>query len=199
MEQLNGTIIETPVTVRLHEADHEKVNSTGQDFSQVASFLVEQYSRGGVMLKPSQAHYLSTLSGTIVKTAEDVITVVENGVNRHSASGNLVVTYSLDPAYAEPMEELAQQQGRTVEEIVQEAISVVFTNSWLYSISVEGGTLNFTREDREELERIVGHRPVTGSSLLGFLRRAGDPPSQPRISKALQQVRAKMDQEEVVV
>lgn len=198
------TVVEVPATIRVSESDYNRVLMTKQDLSKVASFLVEQYSKGGVLLKATQANYLSTISGRNVKTAEDVLTIVESGINRHSANGNLVVSYALDPAFAEPMEELARQQGRTVEEILQEAMAVVFTNSWLYSLETSGGTLVFTRETREELEAIIGCRSMTGAILVEALKKLlaknvekpVEEPKPDRVSSVLKEVKKRLDQKE---
>lgn len=198
-------VVEVPASVRISERDYQRVIATKQDFNQVASYLVEQYSKGGVMLKAAHAKYLEQVSGIPCKTPESVMAIVENGINRRSASGHLVVNYAVDPAFADPLEQLAKAQGRNVDEIVQEACAIVFTNSWLYALNISGGTIHLSKEMREELEQAVGKKMITGQDLVDWSKRAADSKeaTEPKetsdarrngkIGKVLATVREKLD------
>lgn len=199
-EQAVENIVELAVTLRLSAADHKKVVATKQDLTQVANYLLEQYAKGGVLLRYGQAQYLAGLADSPVRTAEDILRIVESGIKRHSPNGNLSVSYSVDPALAVPLERLAMECGRTVDAILQEACEVVFTNSWLYALNVSGGTLHLTKEMREDLEKVVGDDMLTGEKVVAWAKKVAPPPAAktPKVSKSLQEVRARMDQIEIL-
>lgn len=202
MEQVETTevtpgadeVVESQVTIRLQASDHKKIMATRQELAKVAAYFLEHYARGGVMLRAAQAHYIEHVAGIPVKTPETIISIIESGINRRSANGNLSVTYSVDPAFAQPLEDLAVAQGRTVEEIVQESMSIVFTNQWLYALDVGGMTLHFDRQDREEIQKMTGNNLVTGKEFMQWARETQEKKA-PRVSKLRQQVRERMDQE----
>jgi hypothetical protein len=185
-------VVEIPITIRLHAKDYDRILATKQNFPKVCGFLAEQYARGGILVRAGQISQLEKLAGTSIKTPEAIMQIVENGVSRRSANGNLTVTYSVDSAFAEPLEQIAKSQGRDVDAIVQEACAIVFTNSWLYSIEVSGGTLHLTKEMRLELERAIGRKQLTGADVVAWAKEA----SEKRVSKKLQEVRARLDQKE---
>ena len=98
-------------------------------------------------------------------------------------------------------------QGRNVDEIVQEAISIVFTNSWLYAIEVSGGTVHFDKQQRQEIEEMIGQSLFTGAELAKWVkeihRQATTPPPLPepvepraekKESKTKAVVRQKLDE-----
>jgi len=188
-------IVELEMTLRLSAADHKKIAATKQDLTQVANYLLEQYAKGGVLLRYGQAQYLAGMADSPVRTAEDVLQIVENGIKRHSPNGNLSVSYSVDPALAVPLERLAVECGRSVDAILHEACEVVFTNSWLYALNVSGGTLHLTKEMREDLEKLIGDDMLTGEKVVEWAKKVAPPPAAktPKISKTLQEVRARMD------
>jgi hypothetical protein len=188
------TAIEVQITMRLNEEDYNRVLSTNQEFPKVAAYLVEQYSKGGVLLRPSQARFIEQLAGTPIRTAEAVLQAFENAHKHGSAAGYLRVTYDVDPAFAEPLEQLAKAQSRTVDEIVQEGMNIVLTNSWLYSISVDGGTLLLTQQAREEMEQLVGEKPLTTTGILRWARALKKMEPKPvKVGKLKAEVREKLE------
>jgi hypothetical protein len=200
MEELtSSTTVEVAITFRLSAEDHARVLATKQPFDKVAAFLVEQYSKGGILLKPMQARYIEQLAGTPIQTAEAVLQAFESATKRGSASGYLRVTYDVDPAFAEPLEQLAKAQGRTVDEIMQESMSIVLTNQWLYSLNVDGGTILFTQQAREEMEELVGEKPLNTTAILKWARALKKlEPKAPKVSKVKAEVLARLDAAEVV-
>jgi hypothetical protein len=183
-----AAVVEIPVTFRMSEEDHRRILATKQEVPMVATYMLSEYAAGGVMVKSTHAHYLERLSGRPVKTSETVVDIVESGVARKSAAGYLSVTYNVDPAFAEPLEQLAKQQGRTVEEIVQDGLDVVMKCGWLYNIQVDGGTINLTKDMRSRLEKAMKQKNVTGADIVTFIENLIKP-----VSKKLAEVRARMD------
>jgi hypothetical protein len=194
MENTTATTVEVQITMRLSVEDHDRVLATKQPFDRVAAYLVEQYSKGGVLLRPSQVHFLEQLAGAPIQTSEAILQAFENASRRGSANGYLRVTYDVDPAFAEPLEQIAIAQGRDVDAIVQEGLTIVLTNSWLYAIDVSGGTLLMTKQTREELEELVGESPLTTTGILKWARAIKKlEPKQPKISKVKAEVLARLD------
>jgi hypothetical protein len=199
----SDTVVEVDIKMRLSQVDYDRVVATKQSFDRVAAYLVEQYSKGGVLLKPTHVHYLEQLSGHPIQTAEGVLQAFENANKRGSAAGYLRVTYDVDPAFAEPLEQLATAQGRTVDEIMTEASQIVLTNGWLYAFDIDrlgGGTILFTKQSREEMEELVGEKPLTTTAILKWARSIKKPEPKPaKIGKVKAEVLARLDATEAVV
>ena len=163
--------INFPITITLSQDQAARLVSSKQDASEVATALVGEYSKGGIMVSAQDTAYMfRVLQSSPAFLERHAGEIVENAVDRKSYDGSLVVSYRLDPAFAQPLEELSRAQGRTVDAIVQEAISIVITNQWLYSIECSGGTLYFNREKREELEHLVGGEVKGGDWLVGWMK-----------------------------
>ena len=190
--QSADTTVDLALNIRLHEQDYSRVMATKQDLSLVAGYLIEQYAKGGVLLRPAQVSYIEQLTGNPCKTSEAILQAFENMGQRGTTSGFLRVTYDVDPAFATPLEDLARAQGRSVDDIVQESLAIVLTNSWLYSLNIEGGTLYFTKESREEMEQLVG-KPLTTTMILECIKKLKDNQKKPSIKE---QVRKKLDEVE---
>jgi hypothetical protein len=167
----SDTTIDVEIKIRLNRSDYERVLSTGQDFERVAAYLIDHYSKGGVMLRPSHTQYLEQLSGMPVKTPESVLQLCENSQTRGSTSGGLTVSYTVDPAFAEPLEQLAVAQSRSVEEILNEAMTIVFTNGWLYALDCKGLTLNIAGQDMRDLQSAMGSKTPTGSEVVEWVKK----------------------------
>ena len=163
--------VEKLVDVHLSEADYNNILKTKSDFGKIVNFLVSNYAQGGIMVQPSKISYLTELTGLPIVSQVDIVDVVENSVRRGSAAGDLRVVMDVDPAFAPALEDLAQAQGRTVNEIVKECLEIVLQNSWLYSIELTGGSVPLLAEQRRELELIMGCE-VTSESLVEFASEA---------------------------
>lgn len=197
METPTETIVEIAAVLRLSESDHRKVLGTKQDVGRVANYLLEQYAKGGVLLRFGQVQYLSGLANQPIRVGDDVLQIVESGVNRHTTNGNLSINYVVDSAFAEPLEQLAIAQSRPVDAIVQEACAAVFTNSWLYDLKIDGGTLHLTKAMREDLEKVMGDKMLTGEKVTQWVKDNAPKPPQ-RAGKTVAQVRERLAEIEVL-
>lgn len=176
---LTSGAVEKMVSITLSEADYQAIKNTKQDFAEVAQYLVEQFARGGAMVPAEKVVYLSDMTNIPIYGADDIVDIVENTARRNSPDGNLRVVTDVDPAYAPALEELAYAQGRTVSEIIHEAVNVLLTNSWLYCLSTDGGTIPLAAVQRERLESIIGKAPVTSDVLMAWVERASEPRLEP--------------------
>lgn len=163
-----AAIVERLVGITLEEGDYSAINATKQDLARVTSYLLEQYARGGIMIPATKVRYLSDTAGVPVVSANDVLEIVDNVVHRKTPNGTLRVTYDVDPSFVGPLEDVARAQGRTLEAIVQEGLTLVLTNSWLYALPLDGLTAVFTSDARQRLERLMGTDQITGQSILEF-------------------------------
>ncbi len=169
---IQSGVIEKLVSITLSEADYQAIQNTKQNLAAVAQYLVEQFARGGAMVPADQITYLSDLTRMPIYGADDLVEIVENIARRNSADGSLSVVTNIDPALAPPLEEVAQMQGRTVSEIVHEAVTLVLTNSWLYSLSVDGGTIPLMATQRETLEMIIKKAPLMSTDIVEWVQAA---------------------------
>lgn len=186
------TTVDVDLKLRLNKVDYERVCGTGQELPRVAAYLIENYSKGGVMLRPTHTHYLEQISGTPVKTPESVMQICESAVTKGSGNGSLMVSYTVDPALSQPLEQLAFAQGRSPTEIVQDGINTVLTNSWLYGLQTTGGTVFLTEEDRKRLEKALNKKSITGRDLADWADRKGEEQQVKKVGKLRAEVLARM-------
>ena len=166
---VNSGVVERLVGISLEEGDYAAIQSTKQDLARVSSYLLEQYARGGVMVPAIKVRYLSDLCKAPIVSSSDILDVVENVVKRKTTNGTLEVTSRVDPAFVEPLERAALTRGRTIESIVQDALDIVLTNSWVEEITPEGGTVYLSRSARQDLESIIGPN-FSGQSLVDWAK-----------------------------
>lgn len=176
---LTSGAVERMVSITLSESDYQAIKNTKQDFGEVAQYLVEEFARGGAMVPSDKVVYLSDLTNIPIYGSDDIVEIVENTAKRNSPDGILRVVVDVDSAFAPGLEDLAYAQGRTVSEILHETVNIVLTNSWLYSLSTDGGTIPLAATQRERLESIIGKAPVTSDVLMEWAERASEPRREP--------------------
>lgn len=138
------------VTVAMNPgaADYVEKNANGGDASlllgQWATFWLDSQARGGVMISPEDHNYLATLNnGVKFSSGKQLVAAVERGLKRDD--GQFTFPITIDPAYIQPLTEFAEMQGRTVEELVQDAFATVMGNGWLYTLTpVDGAIIPLT-------------------------------------------------------
>lgn len=176
---LTSGAVEKMVSITLSEGDYQAIKNSKQDFGEVAQYLMEEFARGGAMVPAEKVVYLSDLTNIPIYGSDDIVEIVENTAKRNSPDGVLRVVTDVDSAYAPGLEELAYAQGRTVSDILHEVVNIVLTNSWLYSLSTDGGTIPLAAVQRERLESIIGKAPVTSDVLMAWAERASEPRPEP--------------------
>jgi len=125
-------------------SDYLEKNANGGDaallLGQWATFWLDSQARGGVMISPEDHNYLSTLNnGVRFSSGKQIVAAVERGLKRDD--GQFTFPITIDPAYIQPLNEFAETQGRTVEELVQDAFATVMGNGWLYDLAPSEGKL----------------------------------------------------------
>jgi hypothetical protein len=171
--------VERMVSITLSEADYQAIKNTKQDFGEVAQYLMEEFARGGAMVPSEKVVYLSDITNIPIYGSDDIVQIVENTAKRNSPGGQLRVVTDVDSAFAPALEDLAYAQGRTVSEILHEAVNIILTNAWLYAISTDGGTIPLAATQRERLESIIGKAPVTSDVLMEWAEHTSEPRHEP--------------------
>ncbi len=166
---LDSAIVEKLVNISLSEEDYQAITASKHEFNDVVQYLVEQFAKGGVMIPVDDVGYLADLSQMPVASSSDIIGIVDSALRRHSPNGMLRVTTDVDPAFAPGLEELARMQGRTIDEIVNEALNIIFSNNWLFGMSLADSTIPFLAEQRSRLERIIKKAPLTSDILVSWI------------------------------
>ena len=64
---------------------------------------------------------------------------------------------------------MANAQGRSVNEIVQEAVAIILTNSWIYGLELSGGTIPFTADQRVAMEKVLRKSPLSSEDIVGAI------------------------------
>jgi len=141
----------------------------------VAKGAMLDIADGGFVVDGKVAKQIEALTGPI-GDAQDLVSFVERGVGRED--GATVVTWKADPVYLPLLEQAAQSQGSTVQEVMQGLMDYACGQGWLYDINPESKVLFLSREDAKAMAEILGTNPgnVTGTDMADFIRRSVELP-----------------------
>lgn len=165
----NAVQLNLSVTLNPAAFDFLEKNSPDGDVSgRLAGWTqhwMELQSRGGLMLSPDDHDYISTLNdGKRFKDSRALALAVAKGLKRDE--GQFSFTISIDPAFMQPIEELAKESGLTTAELVQNSCAMIWSMNWLYDCTpAEGRMIPFTRKMLEEVAAICGKKTVESTDI----------------------------------
>jgi len=138
----------------------------------VATQYLTDIAEGGLLLTNEELHRIAESTGVEATCGEDLLTVIAEGSGREE--GKLKVPIIIDPAYESAYEEVAQSQGRTIQEILQETVDVVMDREWVYELipSNRPEQVLMSPAVKRELEEILGEKFSTGMDLAGLVKKA---------------------------
>jgi len=169
-----STRVEVPVTLALDKSAYEKILARipgeawpAQKIAAVCDGLLADISDGGLMLSGEDMRKIcEAIPGASV---ESIIEAVEGHAGVED--GQIVVKWNVDPAYSEPLANMAQVQGLTVNEVVQNLMDhyIQFAYDW----SPEPPKILLTENEYEILTVVIGKKNFTGHDLLEYLKAQG--------------------------
>ena len=142
--------------------------------SDVATGLLIDQADNGLMIDPATASRLCEITGKEIERPTDLIPLVEKAVGKKD--GGIVVETVLDPFWVGPLQELATQQGRSLNELLSDCLNLIMDKGWLYEINPGPKTLNFTQQDMKYLRESLGKEVVSGTDVAQFIREMFDSP-----------------------
>jgi hypothetical protein len=132
-----------------------------------ASWCLKSLAFGGMMLTGEQIQTIEKTTGEAVKNQDDILRKLQAGVARED--GQHTVKVSLDPALYPHLEETAQVQGRTPDELLTEIVNYAVTQGWMYEWSPSGGTVMFSDAGMQRLKQHLDKRIVTEADILNLI------------------------------
>jgi hypothetical protein len=146
----------------------KKGENTAPKLGGVATWLLSDLAKGGLMLEPGVAKQISKYLKNVNWNGADLLPIVERGVGMQG--DNFIATWKIDPTYEPMFRELAENQGRTVNELVQELMDWAAGQGWFYQWEPEPKALRFTPEDYKMLAEATGKEDPTGTDIASFVR-----------------------------
>lgn len=126
---------------------------------------------GGILLPPSAvARMREALKET--PTVDVVVEQFEKGVGREM--GKLSIVVGLDPAYEGILQEAAQFNGMTIQEMIQNSWDTAWDNGWLYDPHDRVQRVLMTTEQKQELETLLGKTFANGTELYAAVKEFAD-------------------------
>lgn len=161
-------LILSPDTVRRISESIEGPMPAAHKIVQVAIGSLEALAAGAILMPYLTVKRVIEAVGRDVD-ATDIADLAEAGAGRKN--GKLAVTLEVDPAYEPMLQQVADFQGVTLAEVLQNAMYTAWDNGWLYSdVSNEIQRLAMTSQDKAALEKVLGRPFHSGTELLKLLR-----------------------------
>jgi hypothetical protein len=143
--------------------------------SGLATGLLQDLAGGGAMLSPGAVRRLAN-SVDDAFNEQQIIDMVEKGAKRFGQAE--CVEYVIDPIYITPMRDHAKSNGRTMQSLVQDCMSIAFEQGWFYEIPPHK-TLALTEEQYESIRSALGKTgddPLFGADVAEFVMQAATEP-----------------------
>jgi hypothetical protein len=152
-------------------ASVEGDDSPPRKVGRVAMGLLEALASGGVMLTPLQVQRVQDAAGKELD-AEDISCLAEVGSGRKD--GQCSFTLNIEPAYLDLLRPVADFQGVTIEQVLQNAMDQAWDNGWLYADTptIQLDRIVLTQKDRKRMETLINRKFTSGSDLVAGLAEA---------------------------
>lgn len=133
-----------------------------------SAYFLNNYLQGGIMLTANDLASIKKSTDTEIGAAEDVLKAVQGAKGRKG--GKYTVEVELDPVWYPAATEVAEWQGCTVQDVLNEIVNTVVGNGSLYDW-MPPETIPVTAKEIAEIKRLTGEGHVTGRSLIAALKK----------------------------
>jgi hypothetical protein len=178
----NVETVQIPLTVRMTKAAYDKLlalipgdDPEGQKIGGVVDGLLSDLGDGGMMLSPSDVERIRT--AVPEAGPDEIISACEESAGMED--GQVVIKWSMDNTMFEPLQQVADQQGVTVQECAQNMMDYAVSNGWFYEILLTSKALWFDPAQYASLKKLTGMEDLTGEQLVTLLEQAIVNPEEP--------------------
>ena len=84
--------------------------------------------------------------------------------------GQYSAKVSIDQGYVPYLQETAGAIGWTPQQLIEELVNMCVGNGWIYGWVPDGGTINLSKGEAEELRSLVGGGRLTGRRVLNAIK-----------------------------
>lgn len=124
---------------------------------------------GGMMLDPLTMRAMEQSIGQPIEGQDQLLALVEEGAGQ--AGGKLTLRWSVDPVYLPTMQNMADFQGRTVQEIAQNCLDTAVDSGWLIGeVLPNPERVLMSKEDKAALVAVLGSDFTDGTQLAELLK-----------------------------
>ena len=155
-EDLKALTVSVPAA---YGSDPEKING-------IATALLQSQARGGMMLGRECMEMIQAVTGPLNEDA-DIVPWVEKAANKDG--GTTIVSWRVDPTYYPLLEQIAEGQGRTVDQVCQDSMDWVTGQGWLYDFSYATTSIPIPNEDMDWLRKEIGKEHITSEDLMSYI------------------------------
>lgn len=168
--------VDVAVTVTVEKDAYEKILSLiegdGPPAQKVASLcngILEDLASGGMMLGgPDMQRIRETLRDA---DAASIIEAVEESSGMDE--GQVVVRWRVDPTLTGPLQQIADQQGMTVDEVTQNLMDTAVSQGWFYDFNPQPHSIFVDHADYVKIAKVIGDDQFTGTDLMALLVKHG--------------------------
>ena len=166
-------LVNVNITVALSDTNLRSLQSiTGSSdqyggLASLATTTLTQLAEGGAMIDPLTARHIEQAVGRF-DNPMDLIPLIEKGAGKDGS--NTVIPLKLDPVNMPYWENLAEQQGVTVEAMFQNAIDHIIDQDWLYVIEPQPRKLRVTEDDYKQIAAVIGKPNPSGCDIAEFIK-----------------------------
>lgn len=150
-------------------------DSTARKLSGIATGALQDLADGGMMLSPDAMKQVHGIMGAADQEA--IVSGLETA--KSMDKGRMVGKWFVDPTYAPAIEEMAQSQGLSVSEVIQNAMDYAASQGWLYSLPADTATVFFSREQFSLLRNLLDRVHITGQDIAEYVRALTTPAPKP--------------------
>lgn len=144
--------ITIPVNLRL-KASSVEVLARGSSLSPSdvlesrASQILDGIAEGGMILSATDVQDIEANYGKGIEASQDIVKATEGKAVKRD--GQCVLTATIDPAYIEPLKEIAQMRGCSLEEHLSDIANFILANNWYSEIPPHDGITRIFRMEQE--------------------------------------------------
>jgi len=134
-------------------------------------WFIGKQAGGGLMIEPNDMDHLARMNeGVRFATSKDVVRAVEKALKREE--GQYSFHISVDPELIKPLEEQAEFNGTTVDELLKHLGNSCISNGWYLEVTPTNGCLTpISENDLLTARRVLCKFHFTGGDIAEALER----------------------------
>ena len=168
--------VAVPITVTIPKDAYDKIlamipgdSQPGQKIAAACDGLIADIAEGGLMLPGDHVERITAvLEGA---DPDGIVKAVEASAGMDE--GQVVIRWRVDPSFVGPIQEKADVQGLTLDQVIQNMMDTATAAGWFYDFNPMPRSVFMTQEDDAVLTELLGKPEFTGADLVEWLQSNG--------------------------